>query len=566
MQRVGKKRYLLLLCFMVFAFAVPLVVSAASEDEPEIIPVPYRYEVSLGEVYPDSGDKDGVILNVYLIEPADAALYSGAFGFQLPGGYGSGVMPMISNRARNHYELAGIGPDGTDLHGTLDSGADYYAVGWTRTQPVVDETVGEQKIHLMEITLLDTDTKKVADLTIDDIQLLHFENMVKETSPYGAMRQGEAEAISATIWRTATAEDLLIRPDRIGYYQGYFRHNVEVNTADLPVTVDDLPELVAKRLPAAFDGKLIVEEKDGKICINDIPYDEFICPVELAPEGILHIELQVQTDIDCDLAASLESGKIISYDPKKPVTITWYLKNAETGEYPTDPVGIKELPVWQDPAGSGTEPPTGGETPDNGADGGEVSNAEEGDGSGENTGGTPGDGSTEDAGATWTEADVTGAMTFAGNGKGTWRYSQKASFEVNEAGIYRVEISKPGHIRAVYEDLPLAKGECTVPDTFLIPGDITDDDDIMLGNGEIDDRDKTKLHDRTILLGFIHHHRIKPTVEDGNSLAEAALAKYEREKYCADIDGDGKINMQDLNILMHKGYYNQVEEVVRQNN
>lgn len=554
MQRVGKRQYWLLLCFVVFAFAAPLMVRAASEDEPEIVPAPYRYEVSLGEVAPDDSGKNKVILNVDLIEPADAALYTGAFGFQLPGGYEASIDPG-NVVVDNSYVLQGIGLNEANLQGTLNSGMVYYAVGWRRLEPVADETVGEQRTHLLEIPLWDTDTKQVADLTINDIQLLHFEDMVKEQNPYGTLRPGEDEEISATFWRTATAEDLLARPDRIGYYQGYFRHNVEVAIADLPVTIDNLPELVAKRLPAEFDGKLVVERKDGAIRINDIPYTEFICPVELGAEGILHIELQVETDIDCDLAASLASGTITSYDPKKPVTIKWYLKNEETGEYPTDPVGIKELPVWQAPTGGGTEPPSGGgeeggEIPG----GGEVAAAETGDTSG-------GDSSTGESGSAWTESDVTGAKTFAGNGKGTWRYRQKASFEVNEAGIYRVEISKPGHIRAVYEDLPLAKGECTVPDTFLIPGNITDDD-----NTELDNRDKTKLHDRTILLGFIHHNRTKPPVEEGNTLAEAALAKYEKEKYCADIDGDGKINMQDLNILMHKGYYNQVEEVVRQNN
>lgn len=546
MQRVGKKRYLLLLCFVVFAFAAPLMVRAASEDQPENVPAPYRYEVSLGEVAPDDSGKNKVILNVDLVEPADAALYTGAFGFQLPGGYEASVDPG-NVVVDSGYVLQGIGLNEANLQGTLSSGMVYYAIGWRRLAPVADETVGEQRIHLLEIPLWDTDTKQVADLTINDIQLLHFEDMVKEQNPYGTLRPGEDEEISATFWRTATAGDLLVRPDRIGYYQGYFQHKVEVNIADLPVTVDNLPELVAKRLPAEFDGKLVLERKDGAIRINEIPYTEFICPVGLDADGILHIELQVETDIDCNLTASPEGGIIISYDPKKPVTIKWYLKNEETGEYPTDPVGIKELPVWQGPTSGGTEPPSGGggETPS-----GEVVAAE-------------GNSST---GVTWSEADVTGAKTFSGNGKGTWRYRQKASFEVNEAGIYRVEISKPGHIRAVYEDLPLAKGTCTVPDTTLIPGDITDDDDRMGENGKMDDRDKTKFHDRTILLGFIHHHRIKPIVEDGNAEAKARLEKYEREKYRADIDGDGKIDMQDLNILMHKDYYNQVEEVVRQNN
>lgn len=566
MQRVGKKRYLLLLCFMMFAFAVPLVVSAASEDEPEIIPVPYRYEASLGEVTPDDNGKNKVILNVELIEPADAALYTGAFGFQLPEGYEASVDPG-NVVVGSGYVLQEIGLNGTNLEGTLNSGMVYYAVGWRRLEPVADETIGEQRIHLLEIPLWDTDTKKVADLTIDDIQLLHFEDMVKEQHPYDTvsdtLTSEENEEIAATFWRTATAEDLQIRPDRVGYYQGYFRHNVEVNTADLPVTIEDLPELVAKRLPADFEGKLVVERKDGAIRINGIPYTEFICPVELDIEtGILHIELQVQTDIDCNLTAELESGGVItSYDPKKPVTIKWYLKNAETGEYPADYTGTKELPVWQGPAGGNTE--EGGGTSGGGTEGGEVV-AAEGDDSDAGAG-TETPSPTPGSDIDWDELDTAGQKTFysdgPGKGKGTWRYDQKASFTVNEAGIYRVEISKPGHIRAIYEDLPLAKGECPVPKTFLIPGNITDDD-----NTELDNRDKTKFHDRTILLGFIHHNRMKPPVVEGNDDAEAKLAKYEREKYCADIDGDGKINMQDLNILMHQGYYNQVEEVVRQNN
>lgn len=566
MQRVEKKRYLVLLCLMVFVLAAPLVVRAVSEGEedpvvPNIPVVPYRYEVTLGNVAM-IGAGGARTLNVYLIEPADAPLYSGSFGFQLPAGSKANITPSIASGSTPYYDLAAIGLEGNVLSGTRDSGAEYYALGWTRSNVLPPVNGDEHRVHLLEILLQDTDGSAVADLTLADVQLLHFEDMIKENSHYGNTVPDHDLMVAESIWRTATAEEMQVRPDRVGYYQGYFRHNVTVNVADLPVTIDDLPELVAKRLPAAFDGKLVVEEIDGEVCINGMPYNEFICPVEKEADGTYRIELQVQTDIDCDLASELEAGVITSYDPKKPVTIKWYLQG-EDGTYPADVTGFIELPVWVAPQGGGEIPgggaggEEGGETP--GGSGTETTADEtgsEGTGTEEPTP-TP----TPDPGITWTEEDANGQKTFVGNGKGTWRYKQKGTFTVGETGIYKVEILKPGHITAVYEGLSLASGECSVPDTTLIPGDITNEKETEVGGD-----DKTKLSDRTVLLGFINHSRKEPPAEEGNAVAEQKLAKYNYEKYCADIDGDGKIDMQDLNILMHKDYYNQVKEVVRQNN
>ncbi|MCI8336617.1 MAG: hypothetical protein HFI72_05620 [Peptococcaceae bacterium] len=547
---------------MVFVLAAPLVVRAASEGEedpvvPDVPVVPYRYEVTLGNVAM-LGTGGARTLNVYLIEPADAPLYSGSFGFQLPAGSNANITPHIASGSEPYYELAAIGLGGNVLSGTRDSGAEYYALGWTRSNVLPPVNGEEHRVHLLEILLQDTDGSAVADLSLADIQLLHFEDMIKEHSHYGNTVPDHDLMVAESIWRTATAEEMQVRPDRVGYYQGYFRHNVEVNIADLPVTIDDLPELVAKRLPAEFEGKLVVEEIDGEVCINGMPYHEFICPVEKEADGTYRIELQVQTDIDCDLASELEAGVITSYDPKKPVTIKWYLQG-EDGTYPADVTGFIELPVWQGPQGGDTEE-GGGETPGGGEDGGDSESGGGESGLADDAGDTT-TGDDASSGTSWTELDVTGQKTFHGNSKGTWRYKQKGTFTVGEAGIYKVEILKPGHITAVYEGLSLASGECSVPDTFLIPGDITNEKETEVGGD-----DKTKLSDRTVLLGFINHSRKEPPAEEGNAVAEQKLAKYNYEKYCADIDGDGKIDMQDLNILMHKDYYNQVKEVVRQNN
>lgn len=473
-----KKQYSRVVCalFAGLLALCPLTgVSAAAEEA-----AAYRYELALRTTNDTGNNK---VLDVYLIEQVEHPLLSGCLGIRFPGGILEAVSVAAAPENDGGYtpmNLGGADPlTGSDvqLKGLFPGGDGYFLFGWYRTLPAddvkttEDETLSEseRKVKILEVKLLGVPK----DLALEDFSQPGFSQILAMHPGLGDFAEDGGITAGDTLWQAATAEQLALAPEVPGYYQGFYDQNLILSAGDLPYASGGLTVSLSAADPS-------------EVLVNGAPAEEASFPVQVSKDGggrvteiwlAPTIQVPVGSNLPPDVTAAGIVGAVCSYDPKKPVTVSLYLK--ADGGYPDTATKQVVLPTW----------------------------SRETDGEG---------------------------RPFTGNGRGTGRYSQKVSFAADTSGVYKLVFSKNGHLSTTLLDVPIDAAAATLlPELFLLPGDLD-------GDG------KTKLTDRTLLLGFLHH----------NSAAEI-----QEQRDAADINGDGTITMEDLNIMMHPAYYNQENTV-----